>query len=63
MKMQAIITVEVESGCGEASLYTYLNDLVQDIERMKYDDWRGSINTDWEESYPVEINIDGKISK
>jgi hypothetical protein len=59
MTLSKTITIEVESECSEADLYVHLNEIVDSFKTVSLP---GSIYrkvyTDYEEDYPVEINIE-----
>ena len=58
------IRIEASSQVSEADLHDYTSLVAADISSycrtMKYDEWRQKIYTNYEESYPVELNVEVK---
>jgi hypothetical protein len=63
MTARKTITIEVEmsSDVSEASLNEHLNLFIAGMESkclsMQYDSWHRKINSSWDESHRVEIDI------
>jgi len=67
MTIQKTLTIQVSmsSGASEADLNQHLDDFVNEIkyncENMRFQSWYKSINTSWDESYPVQISLENSV--
>ena len=57
MKLKTTIEITVTSDVSERELENHLSEIVESIKQMKYDSWRTKIFTDWEDSTPVDLDI------
>lgn len=59
MSQQSVtLKIKMDSPCSEADLYNHLQSFIQQIRADSQQYWFNKINTDWEKSYPVEIEIE-----
>jgi len=53
------LEIEMRSQASEAAIYTHLEEFVEDFKRnletLRTASWYKTLNTDWEESYTVDI--------
>jgi hypothetical protein len=67
MTVQSTITIEVSmfSEASEAHLNQHLDQFVNEIkltsENKRFKSWHQSIETSWDESYPVEISVNVSV--
>jgi hypothetical protein len=59
MKKTFKLEISMYSGASEADIYTHLAEFVEDVKRnletLRTASWYKELNTDWEESYTVDI--------
>lgn len=53
------LEISMDSEASEAAIYTHLNEFVEDVKRnletLRMASWYKTVNTDYEESYTVNI--------
>lgn len=63
------LEIEMDSEASEAAIYSHLEEFVKDVashlETLRMASWYTTLNTDWEESYTVNIetNMMEEVSK
>jgi hypothetical protein len=58
MSLSTTIKITMTSSISEADLYAHFRAFVEEIKQMKDKSWWTNCATDWEESHPVEIEMD-----
>ena len=66
-KIEIKVKLSVNSAASEADIHTHsdsiLSDIIRYLEELKYKSWHKTINTGWDESYPVDIEIDTEVKE
>jgi hypothetical protein len=59
IKKEFRLEISMDSGASEAAIYTHFEEFVEavkrDLETLRTASWYKELNTDWEESYTVDI--------
>jgi len=67
MTIQKTLTIEVSmfSEASEAALNEHFRSFIEEIkanaEKMRFQSWYKSLPVGWDESYPVEIDVDVSV--
>jgi len=57
-QQSVVLKITMNSSCSEADLFTHFQSFIQQIRADSQQSWFNKINTDWEKSYPVEVEIE-----
>ena len=55
--MKVVVTIS-GGGCSEAALSEHVERIVEEIRGFNHKSWLNKINTDWDESYGCEIEVE-----